>query len=177
MKKQLTCNQVASLINFYIDDKLNPTLREYIELHIAQCPSCRAKINELKDILLKYNALKEKHSKRSNLEQEVVINTFKKNLSAYIDNELNTDENIKIKKMTISNPQARKELETMYQFKKLLQASYQKTKNNFKSDFSKDVMSKISDEDYYSTTYFNKLLIIFTSLIALIVAGFLYLYF
>ena len=43
---------------------------------------------------------------------------FKANLSAYIDNELDDKENIRIRKITISNPIARKDLEEMYAFKK-----------------------------------------------------------
>ena len=177
MKKHLTCNQVASLINFYIEGKLNQTLKEYVDLHISECHSCREKITELKSLLIKYNALKEKHDKNLKLDNKIAANNFQKNLSAYVDNELNSDENIKIKKITISNPEARKELETMYQFKKILQASYQKTKNNYKFDFSKNIIAQISDEDYYSTTYFNKILIVFVTVLALIICGFAYLYF
>lgn len=125
MKKDLTCNQVSALINFYIEGKLNPRLREYINLHIQKCPSCRKKIQELTKILNTY-----KQQKNSNEYQEERLNfEFINNLSAYVDNELNTSDNIKIKKMTISNPNARKELEMMYKFKKVMHSAYEKTKN------------------------------------------------
>ncbi len=45
--KELTCNQVAALINFYIEDKLNPRLKECIDNHLSKCPACRKKITEL----------------------------------------------------------------------------------------------------------------------------------
>ena len=32
MNKELTCQQVSALINFYIEDKLNPRLKEYVNL-------------------------------------------------------------------------------------------------------------------------------------------------
>lgn len=131
MKKDLTCNQVSALINFYIEGKLNPRLREYINLHIQKCPSCRKKIQELTKILNTY-----KQQKNSNEYQEERLNfEFINNLSAYVDNELNTSDNIKIKKMTISNPNARKELEMMYKFKKVMHSAYEKTKNDSKFDY------------------------------------------
>lgn len=98
-------------------------------------------------------------------------------LSAYIDNELNSNENIKIKKMTISNPTARKELETMYRFKKLLHSAYERTKSDSKYDYSKNIVNKIQDNYEYSTTYFYKLAAIFIILISAIIGGFIYLYF
>ena len=40
----------------------------------------------------------------------MLIMNLLQNCRLYVDNELNTDENIKIKKMTISNPSARKRI-------------------------------------------------------------------
>ena len=45
---------------------------------------------------------------------------FKNNLSAYIDNELNDDENLRIKKLTINNKNARKELEDSFNLRKIM---------------------------------------------------------
>ena len=114
MNKDLTCHQVSALINFYIEGKLNPRLREYIDLHIAKCPACKKKIEELKKILAKYNYSAQNNSQPK--ETSSLTAEARNKLSAYIDNELNSNENIKIKKMAISNPTARKELETMYKF-------------------------------------------------------------
>ena len=96
MNKELSCQQVAALINFYIEDKLNPRLKEYVNLHIEKCPKCRKKIEELRKILSKYKKRKEQKINNTtyNLPEE-----SKLKLSEYIDNELNTDENIKIKKI------------------------------------------------------------------------------
>lgn len=94
MKKDLTCNQVSALINFYIEGKLNPRLREYINLHIQKCPVCRKKIQELTKILNNY-----KQQKNTKENQEEPLNfEFINNLSAYMDNELSSSDNIKIKK-------------------------------------------------------------------------------
>ena len=118
MNKDLTCTQVSALINFYLEGRLNPRLKEYVDVHLTKCPACRKKIEELQKILNKY-----KTSSSTNVEMNTnfqVDKEFLHKLSAYVDNELNSNENIKIKKMAISNPTARKELETMYKFKKII---------------------------------------------------------
>lgn len=173
MNKDLTCNQVSALINFYIEGKLNPRLREYVNMHIAKCPACRKKIEELQKILNTFNAAKS----AANVEQDKSSPELLSRLSAYVDNELNFDENIKVKKLTISNPAARKELETMYKFKKVMQSAYEKTKNDTKFDYSKTVLTRMQDESEYSTTYFYRLSAVFVVLILSIIAGFIYLYF
>ena len=121
MNKNLTCSQVLALINFYIDNKLNPTLKEYIDMHLLNCPNCRKKFEELKNIIQKY-------SNNSTQEQPLLSKEFIHNLSAYVDNELDSGENIKIKKQTVANPHARRELEYMYKFQKLMQQAYEKTR-------------------------------------------------
>lgn len=175
MNKDLTCNQVSALINFYMEGKLNPRLKEYVDLHLKKCQSCRKKFEELQKILNKYKI-------NSNNKQEINTNSevsreFLHKLSAYVDNELNTNENIKIKKMTISNPSARKELETMYKFKKIIHSAYEKTKNDSKFDYSKHILTKIQEPTDYTTNYFYKLAAIFVLLIIAIISGFIYLYF
>lgn len=173
MNKDLTCNQVSALINFYIEGKLNPRLREYVNLHISKCPACRKKIEELQKILNTFKAARVANDDTQKQSSPELINR----LSAYVDNELNFDENIKVKKLTISNPAARKELETMYKFKKVMQSAYEKTKNDIKFDYSKSVLTRIQDEAEYSTSYFYKLSAVFVVLILAIIAGFIYLYF
>lgn len=171
MNKELTCNQVNALINFYINGRLNPRLKQDFDNHLAKCPSCRKKIEELQKIMSKF-----KHSEVEQPEKEEMQMDFINNLSAYVDNELNTNENIKIKKMTISNPNARKELESMYKYKRLLHSAYQKTKNDSKFDYSKTIVSKIQEPLDYTTNYFFKLSIGFVALIVAIIGGFAYLY-
>ncbi len=173
MNKDLTCSQVAALINFYITGQLNPRLKEYVNLHLEKCPVCRKKIQELQKIFAKYNGIKN----TAQNEKEEVKTEFINNLSAYMDNELNQNENIKIKKMTISNPAARKELETMYKFKKIMNSAYEKTKNDTKFDYSKDILSKIQDTNEYTTDYFYKLAAAFVIVTMAIIGGFIYLYF
>ena len=174
MNKDLTCNQVSALINFYIEGKLNPRLREYVNNHIAKCPACRKKIEELQKILSTY---KTKNTSTQNIQQESELQPeFIGKLSAYVDNELDSNDNIKIKKMTISNPSARKELETMYKFKKVMHSAYEKTKNDTRFDYSKNIMTKMQNGNEYTTTYFYKLIAVFVILVSTIICGFIYLY-
>ena len=175
MNKDLTCQQVSALINFYIEGKLNPRLREYINLHIEKCPACKKKIEELKKILAKYKQHKDTKTTQ-NTEEKLPEESIHK-LSAYIDNELNQSENIKIKKLTISNPIARKELENMYKYRKIIHSAYEKTKNESNFDYSKLIRSNLQNSDDYSTSYFYKLAGLFVILITAIIGGFIYLYF
>ena len=77
---------------------------------------------------------------------------------------------------TINITNARKELETMYKYKKILHSAYEKTKNNSKFDYSKTIVSKIQEPQDYTTNYFLKLSIGFVAIIIAILGGFIYLY-
>ena len=152
MQYQLSCEQVGALMAFYIEDKLSDKLSAYVEEHLQVCPSCREKYEAMKKIMHKYAAIQKNMkelNKKENLSPFITkqYEKFKANLSAYIDNELDDEENIKIKKITISNPLARQDLEDMYSFKKLLHTSFEKTRNDTKEDFSKYVMSKVQTEN------------------------------
>lgn len=171
MNKELTCNQVSALINFYLNRRLNPRLKQDFDKHLEKCIECRKKVEELQKIMSKFKA-----SKIEQPPKEVMEMDFINNLSAYVDNELNSNENIKIKKMTISNPNARKELESMYKYKKLLHSAYEKTKNDSKFDYSKTIVSKLQDSQDYTTNYFIKLSLGFVAIMMAIIGGFIYLY-
>lgn len=175
MNKELTCNQVSALISFYIKGKLNSKLKEYVDLHLERCPNCRKKITDLQNILKKFS--KDPQTAPSQQQDDIINYDFKNRLSAYVDNELNLRENIKMKKLTISNPNARKELENMYKFQKAMGNAYNKTKNDFKFDYSRDILHKLQEGKEYSTTFFYKLVAMFILLVTVIIGGFIYLYF
>ena len=177
MNKNLTCNQVAALINFYIENKLTPALTKLVDAHIKKCPTCRKKIAELKKILFEYDELNINNDINDKKSETESNKRLLKNLSAYIDNELNSDDNIKVKKITISNPNAREKLETMYKYQKLMQAAYERTKNSAKTDYSKNVINMVNENaGEYSTSYFRNIAILFFILILAVISGFLYLY-
>ena len=101
---EITCSQMDVLISFYIEGDLSKSLKEKVEEHLKKCPSCRAKYDIIKTML---SDMRESLEDKS--EEAFVPNTssqyrlFKNNLSAYIDNELPPEENIKIRKFAINN--------------------------------------------------------------------------
>jgi len=147
MVKKISCKQVQAIMPFYLKGSVNPILTEIIEEHLEECDKCKEYyLNAIEEIsnIKQINISDSKTYSQNNGEYKTKeYANFKQKLSAYIDSELEDSENIKIKKMTISNPLARKDLENMYQFKRLLHSSFERTKDNFKIDFSKEIMKKV----------------------------------
>ena len=139
MHKELSCSQIKAILNFYVEGSLNKVLQKLVKRHLETCPECMA---DFMCLIEEYN---------KNIPEEPVYelyaskqyDDFKKNLSAYIDNELDDNENIKIKKFAISNPVARRDLEEILSFKKILHSSFEKTKNDMKADYSRVISRKI----------------------------------
>ena len=53
MNKELTCNQVSALINFYLNGRRNPRLKQDFDNHLTKCITCRKKVEDLKKIMSK----------------------------------------------------------------------------------------------------------------------------
>ena len=98
---------------------------------------------------------------------------IKNNLSAYIDNELSTDENVKIKKYTINNTLARQELQDSYNVRKLMNNTFKKIESEARNDFSKSVLKQLELEDEANLGIhpFIKILICF-SIAVLVITSF-----
>lgn len=173
MQNQLTCEQVSALLNFYVEDKLSSKLSEYVRIHLENCPACMEKYLQMKNIINKFMDIQNEEIENPYATKQ--YEDFKANLSAYIDNELNNFDSIKIKKIAISNPLARQDLENIYTYKKLLQSSFEKTKNEMKDDYSKTTICNIkhdnSGEKINETIY--KLTAVFFVMLTFIVAGFI----
>lgn len=153
---KLTCSQMDVLISFYIEGDLSPALKLQVEEHIKNCPACRAKYDIIKtmisDLKKSFNTEEdskpvENYNNQDSGATSLQYRVFKNNLSAYIDNELSGDENIKIKKFTINNPSARQELEDSYNIRKLMNDSFRKTKSEVRQDFSKKVLRQLELEE------------------------------
>lgn len=173
---ELTCNQVVTLLTFFIENKLNKNLSKQIKEHLSICPKCMEKYQKLRKILENFSEIKSKITEDEIIDASVYetpqYERFKANLSAYIDNELSDMENIKIKKFAISNPLARKDLENIYAFKQLLQTSFNKTKNELKQDYSRRTLEKLyfTNQDN-KIPQFYKLVGIFTCIMLFILIG------
>lgn len=144
----LTCSQVEMLLSFYFDGDLKENLRDKIEEHLSVCPICKQKYETLVSLVSDMREgvaeLSLKHSaKEAKSDETPPQGDYKTNMSAYIDNELNDDDNIKIKKLTINNKKARKYLEDSYALRHIINNSFEKTKSEMKQDFSKKVLQRL----------------------------------
>lgn len=153
---KLTCAQMDVLISFYIEGDLSSALKSKVEEHMKNCASCRAKYDIIKTMLtdLKNNFGLEQNRELNNTDKiynkhatSQQYKVFKNNLSAYLDNELSNDESIKLKKFTINNIQARKDLEDNYNIRKLMKDSFKKTKEESRLDFSRNVLRQLEVEE------------------------------
>ncbi len=176
MHHQLNCNQVVALLTFYIENKLDESLSIAVREHLHSCDKCQEKYLKLKRILENFSEIKSKINEEEITDfseyETAQYEKFKANLSAYIDNELSDNENIKIKKIAISNPLARKDLEKVYAFKQLLHSSFNRTKNDLKEDYARKTMEKMYENTPPdSTKPFYKLVGIFVSIMVFMIIG------
>ena len=147
---EITCLQMDVLISFYLDGELSEALKTKVEEHLRECPACRAKLNIISSLFgdIKKDLKDEKEEVYStSTHPSHQYQFFKKNLSAYIDNELPEEDNVKIRKYAIGNKKARKELEDSYYIRRLMKDSFRKSKAETKPDFSKNVMKQINADD------------------------------
>lgn len=167
---KLTCAQMDVLITFYIDKELSDALKSQVEEHLKKCPTCQAKYDIVKSMIAElkssYESSKEL-SKAQSEENKVTseqFRLFKNNLSAYMDNELSNEESLKIKKYTINNTHARKELEDNYCIRKIMRDSFNKSEADARRDFSRQVLKQLELEEEATSGFHPaiKLLIIFT---------------
>ncbi len=171
MQYNLSCEQVTALLTFYAEDKLSEKLSSYVRAHLDKCPQCREKYLQLQNILKRFNEIQKEVPENPYVTKQ--YENFKSNLSAYVDNELNDFENIKIKKFTISNPLARQDLEDIYTYKKLLHTSFEKTKNELKTDYSKSIVCHLQEEctENKGLDPFLKITALFFIMVTCVVAG------
>lgn len=166
MTANLTCTQVSALLAFYLEDKLSTQLKQFVEAHLKICPTCSAKYDALKDMV---KSLKEVHERLALIKSDEVVaveasqyDEFKLNLSAYVDNELSDAENIKVKKYVISNAKARQDLEKLYNLKKVLHNSFERSKHDVKGDYSRAILKRIDiQEEIYGPDSFARVVALF----------------
>lgn len=179
MTVNLTCTQVSALLAFYIDDKLSVQLKQFVEEHLKICPTCAAKLAALQSMV---KSLKEVHERLATIKSNdahddstdvTYSEEFKINLSGYVDNELSDEENFKVKKYVISNPMAREELERLYNLKKILYSSFEKSKSEVREDFSKHILKRIDIQEEMETqdSFLKVITLIIIILVALVITA------
>lgn len=152
---EITCAQMDVLISFYLEGDLSKQLKEKVEEHLKKCSICKTKYEIIKSMLndlrntFNENDDDEKQKTNhfsSNSSSQAIsqqYRVFKNNLSAYVDNELTSEENIKIKKFAINNKNARQDLEDVYNIRRIMNESFDKTRTDLKQDFSKDIVKQL----------------------------------
>lgn len=165
---KLTCSQMEILMSFYFEGELSSCLKKQAEEHLSECDRCSAKYKMFKTF---YTEMKKElcpeHVNESNSEYAdtgTFTNAFRTNLSAYVDNELDKDESIKIKKLTITNKHARQSLEDSYNIRRLMNDSFKKAKSDSKRDYTKTILRQLELDDAARKNFHPaiSLLIVFT---------------
>lgn len=175
---KLTCEQVMALMSFYVENKLSEQLSKCVKEHLDNCPECKESYKNFQQMIGNYlSNIKSSEIEDNEIElepyQSKQYDEFKKHVSEYFDNELDANDNIRIKKIAISNPLARRDLESMYSFKNLLNKSFEKTKNELKEDFSKGVFTLLEhDKSFVRIDSFFQLATLFLALIFTIILSF-----
>lgn len=156
--KKISCKQVKSILPYYIKGSINPYLADLIDEHLETCENCKKLYIKLldeynKSFMPDLDGIEIDIAPVAEDIDEEVYSTneyqiFKKKLSAYFDSELDNKEQIQMKKLTISNPLARRDFENLFRFKRLLHLSFEKTMNNFNKDFSSNVIKQLSGKRF-----------------------------
>ena len=158
---KINCNQFEGLITFYLNNELSDKLRLAFEEHLHNCPSCHIRFNMLSSII---KDLKDAYKQVTNenndslpesINNEDDTNIKNSELSAYIDNELNDENCIKVRKNIIAKPTLRKKLENMYKLRKIITNSFEDYKNKTRVDYSKDIIKSLNKTNKDTQIYFH----------------------
>lgn len=152
MSENFKCKQVSALLSYYIQGKTNYQLTNFIEHHLKNCKSCREKYETLKKVFDGFSEAKTHINQINSANSNFVYKTeFFEKMSAYLDNELSDEDSFRFKKYAIANPSVRNELESMYKVKNVMNTSFEKTKNNLKENFAKDIILQLDMQKTFST--------------------------
>lgn len=161
MTQSATCKKVTALLALYIDNKLDQNLRGFVSQHLEVCPECYKKYVTLKQLISELRAAYKdllNDTKAQEKKTQFNIKEYEKfhtNLSAYFDNELPLNESVNMKKYMIKFPNARKNLEEMYNLHNAINSSVICIQKSFNDDYSKIICYRIQGKspDYKNHIY------------------------
>lgn len=186
MIDKAVCKKVISLLSLYIENKLDVEEKLFVENHFLSCGDCYQKYLEMKEIMnnlhFEYEKLLDEFER---IEAGKMFNireyeTFYKNISPYIDDELCYDESIKFRKYLLKSKPARAELASAYGLKNNIKHSVAEFKNDLNINYSKRIIKQLKDErrDSFDNVYRRAAVVlgfmIFSLIIFSIYAGFNY---
>lgn len=144
------------MLFLYIENKLEDEDRVFVENHFQHCSNCYNKYLEMKDIInnlhFEYEKLLDEFER---IESGQMFNireyeTFYKNISPYIDDELCYDDSIKFRKYLLKSKAARAELASAYGLKNNIKNSVAMFKDNLNINFSGKIVKQLQEENKYS---------------------------
>lgn len=153
---KINCNQFEGLMTFYLDNTLSERMSEAFESHLKECPNCEMKFRVIRsiidDVKDAYNKILLDSGMEEYLSSDVAVDVSEQiedisalDLSAYVDNELCDDKNIKMRKSIIARPGIRTKLDKLLKLKKVMNDAYLETKKKNKIDYSKVITRKLNN--------------------------------
>ena len=178
----INCSQFEGLLSFYLNDDLNDNLKCAFEDHMKNCSTCNMRYSVIKslieDIKAAYNDIIENKSMPKEIEESTELNynisldnMLNTELSAYIDNELDEDRSVKIRRDIITKPALRKKIEKLYNLRKVITNSMNEQKNKIKTDYSKEVIKYIYNKTTDRQVYFHCSAFIFFVILAVVISA------
>ncbi|MGM9994409.1 MAG: zf-HC2 domain-containing protein [Candidatus Avigastranaerophilus sp.] len=150
------CKKITSMLLSYIEHKLSDEDILFVENHFKYCSDCYTKYLEMKKIVKNLHFEYEKLlNEFERVEANQLFNireyeTFYKNISPYIDDELSYDESIKFRKYLLKSKPARVELANAYTLRNNIRHSTAVFKDNLNVNFSKKIIKQLKDENKYT---------------------------
>lgn len=182
MENYLTCQKATSLLSIYIDGKLSGELKEKLELHLMKCPACFEKYKQMKNILESLKISYENMIREfDEIETTRIFNIreyekFKNNISAYLDNELSSEESLDFRKFLFKSKAAREELDSYYDLKNSIKECFQEQMNNIHINASKNIINRLRRKHNVYHYPYQKVAIITGLIIFIGSAGIFYSY-
>ena len=149
MTNKTVCRKVSSMLSLYIDNKVSYQQRAFIENHLANCPECYKKYlylkSMIKDLKASYKQVLDLAMKKQQHRTFLISEheKFMKNVSPYVDNELDSKECFEFRKYLMKSKNAQKELKNVYIIQKRMRQIFEKTKETASLNISKKIMNTL----------------------------------
>ena len=147
----MTCENFEELMHLYLDGELSEQLGVSFEAHMKVCKSCRCKYVAFSKIIMD---LRESYATSSLVLNKPVEREVANQedtdicISAYVDNELDMTDTVKVRKMVVGHPNLRNKIEKIYSLQDLLKESFKNTQPS--KDYSRGLLSEIFSEGFIS---------------------------
>ncbi len=129
------CIKFEKMIPDYFKKNLNKNEIAFFESHFKNCEKCQLKYFLMEKVYQNFKKVDEKYKPSFAASKSFTINeyeTFNKNISAYMDKELNLEDNLMIKKILIKNYAARESFLKFCKLKILLKQEFSEYSESIK---------------------------------------------